>query len=64
MEFKANVGNQIYSFAYINNTSYLVTGNTDSFILYKSLQWQCADQISSRLLKQLAEVIEQQKSNR
>jgi len=64
MEFKARVEDQIYSFASINSTSYLVTGNHDSFILYKSQQWECAGEISSTLLKKLAEQIEHQDRNR
>jgi|GEM_PF-1481891 len=60
MEFKATVENQLYIFTSISTSSYLVTGQDNSYILYKSSQWQCADLIPGKLLKKLGEVIEEQ----
>ncbi len=62
MEFKANIENELYTFSSINSSSYLVTGQQNSYILYKASQWQCADLIPNKLLRKLAEVIEQQKN--
>jgi hypothetical protein len=62
MEFKANLENETYSFTSINSTSFLVSSQNNSYILYKTSQWMCADQISPKLLKQLGEIIELHKN--
>jgi hypothetical protein len=62
MEFNATIENETYTFSSINSSSYLVTSQQNSYILYKVPQWQCADLIPARLLHQLAQIIEDRQS--
>jgi hypothetical protein len=64
MEFKANVEGEVYNFSSINSSSYLVSGEDHQYILYKTAQWQCADQIPYSLLKKLGEAIDSQGNRR
>lgn len=62
MEFNATIENETYTFSSINSSSYLVTSQQNSYILYKVAKWQCADLIPARLLHQLAQTIEDRQS--
>jgi len=64
MEFKANVEGEIYCFSAINSSSYLVSSGDHEYIIYKTGQWQCADQIPYSLLKKLGEAIDNQHNRR
>ena len=63
MEFVGTVLGAVYQFSVLNDNSVLVTGNNQEYILYKNKTWQCADEITSRLLNELADIIEEHTSN-
>jgi len=58
MDFEATIQNTHYSFNFINSTSVLISGNNAEYILYKNKQWQCADIINEKLLRNLGNAIE------
>ena len=58
MKFCATVMGNSYTFEFINNSSVLVSGNNTEYILFKSRNWQCADQVEKKLLKNLGEAID------
>lgn len=58
MEFKATLLGTIYTFSFINNSSVLISSNNAEYILYKNRQWQCADQITEKLLKSFGNVLD------
>ena len=58
MEFSATIERELYSFSQVSNSSYLVTGNNLSIIVYKSKTWRCADDVPEKLVNTLGQVIE------
>jgi hypothetical protein len=60
MEFEATVLGQTYRFSLLNPTSVWISGKNVEYILYKTKEWRCADDISHHLLQQFGQVIEQQ----
>lgn len=59
MEFYAIVDGERFQFSFITDHSVLVTGTHAAYILYKKKQWQCADEISNKLLKSLGNVLDE-----
>lgn len=59
MEFSATVGHEEFTFSQINQSSYLVSSNRVSVIIYKGRNWQCADDVPYNLVSQLGQVIDQ-----
>jgi len=59
MEFTAIVSGEIYRFSSLNKSSFLVSGNHNEYILYKSSKWNCADEISVDLVIKMGEGIEE-----
>jgi hypothetical protein len=59
MEFKAVVRGEDYRFSFLNNTSVLVSGPRGEYILYKNKRWLCADDLSSEIVEELGEVIDE-----
>jgi hypothetical protein len=58
MEFNAPVGNHIYNFSQISPTSYMVTGQDHSLIVYKASRWQCADDVPEKFVANLGKIID------
>jgi|GraSoiStandDraft_50_1057286.scaffolds.fasta_scaffold1136926_1 hypothetical protein len=61
MEFSALVKNELFTFNPINDNTIMVSGKDNSYILYKTSKWNCADDIPAVLLRRLGEIIEEQK---
>jgi hypothetical protein len=59
MEFTAIVSGDIYRFTSLNKSSFLVTGNHNEYILYKSNKWNCADDITVELVIKMGETIDE-----
>jgi hypothetical protein len=59
MEFTAVIQGENFHFSPLNQNSFLICGNHREYILYKSKNWQCADEISTDLLYKLGKVIEE-----
>ena len=59
MEFSATIGQEQFTFSQINQSSYLVTSNRVSVIIYKGKGWQCADDVPDVLISQLGRVVDQ-----
>ena len=59
MEFVATIEGQKYRFSYLNKNSFLISGNQCEYIVYKTKEWKCADEITSDLLETFGEVIEE-----
>jgi hypothetical protein len=58
MEFSTTIERELYSFSQVSNTSFLVTGNDLSIIVYKAKTWRCADDVPEKLVNTLGQVIE------
>ena len=61
MEFVATVLGEKYVFSALSQNSFLVSGNSAEYILYKRDGWHCADEIPARLLRSLGQAIEEQR---
>ena len=59
MEFVATIEGHKYLFTSLNKNSFLISGNNTEYILYKSRQWKCADEITFQLLEAFGEVIDE-----
>ena len=59
MEFTAIIHGETYRFSLLNKNSFLVSGNRSEYILYKTGNWHCADEISPGLVSKLGEAIEE-----
>lgn len=59
MEFSATVRGENYRFSLLNHTSVLVSSPKGDYILYKSKTWRCADDLSSEIVDELGEVIDE-----
>lgn len=59
MEFDAEVRGEHYHFTPINNNSVLVSGNNAEYILYKTTNWRCADELPRQTVKELGEAIDE-----
>lgn len=64
MEFNAPVGNQVYNFSRINPDSYMVTGEDQSLIVYKTARWQCADDVPQKFVATLGRIIDERTGER
>ena len=58
MEFEAAVHGENYRFSILNDTSVLVSCRHGEYILYKTRNWRCADDLPRPLVEELGEVIE------
>ena len=58
MEFDTTVLGEHYSVSFLDQTSVLVSGREREYILYKTKDWKCADNISIELVSLLGEAIE------
>jgi hypothetical protein len=58
MEFFENVQGVNYQFSMIRQGSFLVSGPDGDYILYKGVEWKCADLLHPHLLQGLALAIE------
>jgi hypothetical protein len=54
---------EVYNFSQISTTSYLVTGNKFSIIIYKAKAWRCADDVPKGLVARLGEIVDQRLGN-
>jgi hypothetical protein len=59
MEFEAVVRGEDYRFSFLNHTSVLVTSKKGEYILYKNKTWRCADELSSDIVRELGDIIEE-----
>jgi hypothetical protein len=59
MQFNANVSGENYQFYFINSSTVLVSGSKGEYILYKTRNWNCADEIPKDLLYRFNEILEQ-----
>jgi hypothetical protein len=59
MEFDAEVQGKNYHFSPINGSSVLVSGGNAEYILYKNKIWRCADELSSEILEELGDIIDE-----
>jgi len=59
MEFEAVVKGEDYRFSLLNHMSVLVSSKRGEYILYKNKTWRCADELSSEIVEELGEVIEE-----
>lgn len=60
MKFEATVQNQEYTFTSINSTSFLVSGKSGEYILYKTKKWNCADDVPKEFIQKLGAVIDEE----
>jgi len=58
MEFSAFIRGEHFAFSALGKNSFLVSASGAEYILYKTVRWQCADEISLPLLVSLGEAIE------
>lgn len=59
MDFVATVKGESYQFSNLGRNMFLISGRGVEYIVYKTGRWQCADEISSDLLRELGTVIEE-----
>jgi len=60
MEFVAKLNGESYHFLFLNNNSVLVSSNTGEYILYKTKEWRCADELKPKIVQALGEIIDEQ----
>jgi len=61
MKFEATVQNQTFTFTSISSTSFLVSGKSGEYILYKTKKkWNCADDVSNDFIQKLGTVIDEE----
>jgi hypothetical protein len=60
MEFEGYIENEQFMFSLLSNGYFFITGKENSYIIYKSKRWLCADEISDRLLRGLGQIIDNQ----
>ena len=58
MEFVANIQGQKYHITHLGRDSFLVSGNGMEYIIYKTTEWKCADDIAGNMLDNLGDAIE------
>ena len=58
MEFIELIQGEKYSFSYVAKNLFLVTAANKEFILYKTIDWHCADEIEEQLLEMLGQTID------
>lgn len=59
MEFEAVVRGEDYRFSFLDHTNVLVSTKKGEYILYKNKTWRCADELSSDIVKELGDLIEE-----
>lgn len=60
MEMVATVYGEKYVVSSLSKNSYLVSGNTAEYIIYKAGGWHCADEIPPVVLRALGQAIDEQ----
>jgi hypothetical protein len=58
MEFNEILEGNKYSFSYIAKNLFLVTGADCEYILYKTNEWKCAEEVPNDLLEKLGYLID------
>ena len=58
MEFETTIQGLNYHVTYLNRDSFLVSGNNNEYIIYKTTEWKCADDITGNLLEKIGDAIE------
>jgi hypothetical protein len=59
MEFEAPLHGEDYRFAFLNNTSVLVSGRQGEYILYKNKTWRCADDLPTEIVEEFGDIIDE-----
>lgn len=59
MEFEAPLRGENYRFAFLNNTSVLVSGRQGEYILYKNKTWRCADDLPTEIVEEFGDIIDE-----
>ena len=57
--FRSVVEKELYRFSFLNNATVLVSTRKAEYILYKSKTWKCADELSSDLIEELGDIIDE-----
>jgi hypothetical protein len=58
MDFTATVHGRAFHIVRLNHNNYLVTGDNEQYIVYKTAAWKCAEEMNSDLLEAIGETIE------